>query len=89
MKIIAKTEFGWLLDGTDDEIATLQGLNRIDKRFHEPKAGDEFQITEIYNNFKRAKKFVDLEIDITSEFYSEKPMSLAEIQEPLRYGQKL
>ena len=49
MKIIAKTESGWLMDATNDEIATLQGFSRVDKRFKFPEPGQEFSITDTYD----------------------------------------
>lgn len=49
MKIIAKTKDGYLIDATDSEVATIQGLSWVDKRFKYPNPGDEIQIEEIYS----------------------------------------
>ena len=49
MKVIAKTKDGYLMDVNREEIATIQGMSWVDRRFKYPEAGDEFDISKVYS----------------------------------------
>jgi carboxylesterase type B len=48
MKIIAETKDGYLVDMDKNEIATLQGISWVDRRFKSPKPGDKVDISRVY-----------------------------------------
>lgn len=50
MKLIAKTEKGWLVDVTEDEIANVQGLpSTTDERWnYNLKPGDVFDVSKLF-----------------------------------------
>ncbi len=93
MKIIAKTESGYLIDVTKDEIATLQGISWVDKRFKEPKAGDEINITRVYDilanlsydNDIKELKLASKQLEKLGEWLANYKSKLKETSKELKY----
>jgi hypothetical protein len=75
MNVIAQTKDGFLVDMTKNEIASIQGLSWVDKRWKFPQAGDSIEISEVYDivsdSFtKHEINQIKSQLDTLTKFYN-------------------